>query len=70
MNTIPHHVNRVIEGPTRKDITFEYEGEEVTDTVWNVVVEANSYGVIEERTITFQTREEAEKVEEGYVYDA
>jgi len=70
MNTIPHHVIRVIDGPNPRDITFDHNGEEVTVTVWNVLVEANSYGRIGEHSLTFNDREEAEKVEEGYVYDA
>lgn len=72
MNKIPHHVTRVIEGPKAKEIRFTPSsgGGEVVVTVWNVVVEANSYGRIGEHTLTFDTEEEANEVQKGYTYDA
>lgn len=64
MNTIKHVVTEVVGEPQHK------EWPEENLECWTLKVMADSYGRIGEHTLTFDTKEQAEEVEEGYTFYA
>jgi hypothetical protein len=58
MNLIEHQVVDILSKP------YEQYGK------WWVKVSANSYGVVGENTLMFDTKEQAENIKSGYWFDA
>jgi hypothetical protein len=61
MNLVDAYVTKILKEPRFND-RYAYEGV----TWWEVKVEYNSYGVLSETYLTFDTEEKALLVKEGY----
>lgn len=70
MNTVKHVVKEVLSEPKKKTYNDTHPGGMGEFTIWRVKVKANSYGRIGTHTLTFDTKEQAEKVEPGYEFKA
>lgn len=61
MNLVDAYVTKVLSQPRFND-TYKDEGV----VWWEILVEFDSYGGLEERLLTFNTKAEAEAVKVGY----
>lgn len=64
MNLTKHVVTKVLSEP------IEHRFNNLKESIWIVPVEAESWGTTSQNTLIFKTKEEADKVEIDYEFDA